>query len=134
MGLYDAIMLKDNHLAAWADAQQTLSAATATTRAFVKQHQHSIQFLQVEVDNLDQFEVILIDAPDIVLLDNMPPATLRKAVALRDQQAPHVLLEASGGINLQTVRAVAESGVDRISIGALTHSVRALDFGFDWPA
>ena len=70
--------------------------------------------------------------PDVVLLDNMSFDQLRQAVAWRDQQAPQIALEASGGISLQTVRSVAETGVDRISVGALTHSVRALDLALDW--
>ena len=70
--------------------------------------------------------------PDVILLDNLPPADLAKAVKVRDAEAPGVLLEASGGVNQDTVRAIAESGVDRISVGALTHSAVALDLGFDW--
>jgi nicotinate-nucleotide pyrophosphorylase (carboxylating) len=68
---------------------------------------------------------------DIVLLDNMAPEVMKQAVALRDEIHPGVQLEASGGINLQTVRAAAESGVDRIAVGALTHSAQALDVGLD---
>jgi nicotinate-nucleotide pyrophosphorylase (carboxylating) len=71
-------------------------------------------------------------APDLILLDNMSPAVLREAVARRDARAPAVGLEASGGIDLGTVRGVAESGVERISVGALTHSAVSLDFGLDW--
>jgi nicotinate-nucleotide pyrophosphorylase (carboxylating) len=75
---------------------------------------------------------VLAAEPDIVLLDNMPPDVLRQAVAMRDAQAPQVELEASGGINLQTIRGVADSGVDRISVGALTHSAAWFDLGLDW--
>jgi len=84
------------------------------------------------VDTLDQLKAALPAKPDYILLDNMPPNLLREAVSIRDAVSPQILLEASGGINLETVRAVAESGVDRISIGALTHSVIGLDIGFDW--
>ena len=70
--------------------------------------------------------------PDIVLLDNMSTDELEEAVRLRNENAPNVLLEASGGITLQTIRAIAETGVERISIGALTHSARCFDLGFDF--
>jgi nicotinate-nucleotide pyrophosphorylase (carboxylating) len=69
--------------------------------------------------------------PDIVLLDNMPPAELKQAVAMRDQLGPLPFLEASGGVSLDTVRSIALSGVDRISVGALTHSAPTLDIGLD---
>jgi nicotinate-nucleotide pyrophosphorylase (carboxylating) len=68
----------------------------------------------------------------MILLDNMTPATMREAVERRNRAAPKVLLEASGGVNLETVRAIAESGVDRISVGALTHSAPALDIALDY--
>jgi nicotinate-nucleotide pyrophosphorylase (carboxylating) len=67
----------------------------------------------------------------MILLDNMDPATLAEAVRRRDARAPHILLEASGGVRLDTVRAIADSGVDRISVGAITHSAPALDLGLD---
>ena len=84
--------------------------------------------IEVEVDTLDQLEAALAAGADAILLDNMPPETLRRAVALTGGRA---ILEASGGITLDNVAAVAESGVDFISSGALTHSVRALDLGLD---
>jgi nicotinate-nucleotide pyrophosphorylase (carboxylating) len=76
--------------------------------------------------------LVLPAGPDIVLVDNMPPDVLRRAVALRDELAPEVELEASGGVHLETVAAIAATGVDRISVGALTHSAPALDIGLDW--
>jgi nicotinate-nucleotide pyrophosphorylase (carboxylating) len=88
--------------------------------------------VEVEVDTLDQLREVLPAGPDIVLLDNMSPDLLREAVALRDVAGSAAELEASGGVNLETVRAIAESGVDRISVGALTHSAVALDVGLDW--
>ena len=88
--------------------------------------------IEVEVDTLDQLRDALAGGPDIVLLDNMDPATLRQAVAIRDELAPPVRLEASGGVTLDTVGVIARTGVDRISVGALTHSAVALDLGFDW--
>ena len=78
--------------------------------------------IEVEVDSLDQLEIALPARPDIVLLDNMTTAELRQAVARRDAVDPAIELEASGGVSLATVRAIAETGVDRISVGALTHS------------
>ena len=87
--------------------------------------------VEVEVDSLQQIDEVLPACPDIVLLDNMSLAMLREAVARRDARAPAVELEASGGIDLTTVRGVAETGVERISVGALTHSaVRA--WILDW--
>ena len=88
--------------------------------------------IEVEVDTLDQLDAVLPARPDIVLLDNMSPAELREAVARRNAFDAAIELEASGGVNLDTVRAIAESGVERISVGALTHSAVALDFGLDW--
>jgi nicotinate-nucleotide pyrophosphorylase (carboxylating) len=88
--------------------------------------------VEFEVDTLEQLRDVLEGRPDIVLLDNMNPDQLREAVRLRNELAPQVLLEASGGITLQTVRAIAETGVERISIGALTHSARCFDLGFDF--
>jgi nicotinate-nucleotide pyrophosphorylase (carboxylating) len=91
-------------------------------------------FVEVEVDNLDQFDVALRCQPDIILLDNMPLDMMREAVQRRNAVAPNVLLEASGGVNLHTVRGIAETGVDRISVGALTHSAPALDIALDYEA
>ncbi len=88
--------------------------------------------VEVEADSLVQLEAMLGEQPDIVLLDNMSPEQLRAAVAVRDRLAPAIELEASGGVNLATVRAIAESGVDRISVGGLTHSASVLDIGLDW--
>jgi nicotinate-nucleotide pyrophosphorylase (carboxylating) len=138
-GLFDGILIKDNHLA-FAAGQAQCSPADAVRRAreLIAQNQSggdldlSELLVEVEVDTLEQLAQVLPSRPDIILLDNMPPARLREAVAMRDQAAAAVELEASGGINLSTVRAVAESGVDRISAGALTHSVEWFDVGLDW--
>ena len=88
--------------------------------------------IEIEVDSLAQLEQVLPERPDIVLLDNMPPERLREAVALRDKLAPGVELEASGGVRLETVATIAETGIDRVSAGALTHSAVGLDVGLDW--
>ena len=88
--------------------------------------------IEVEVDTLAQFRDVITGEPDIVLLDNMSIENLSEAVAIKNAEAPQILLEASGGITLETVRAIAETGVDRISIGALTHSAPNFDLGFDF--
>lgn len=129
MGLYDAVLIKDNHLAAWTKSGAgTIADAIAEVRGKVD----AGITIEVEVDTLEQFETALPANPDSILLDNMSPDRLKQAVAMRDDRAPEVLLEASGGVTLETVREIAETGVDRISVGALTHSVTALDIGFDW--
>ena len=88
--------------------------------------------VEVEIDSLDQLDAVLVAGPDIVLLDNMTPEKLQTAVARRNEQTPNIELEASGGVSLETVRAIALSGVERISVGGLTHSARSLDIGLDW--
>lgn len=128
MGLYDGTMIKDNHLAAWSSAHKSIAAAIEHVRSSVP----TGISVEVEVDTLAQLEQALTANPDIVLLDNMPPAMLKKAVTARNELAPGVLLEASGGVTLERICEIAATGVDRISIGALTHSVIALDIGFDW--
>jgi nicotinate-nucleotide pyrophosphorylase (carboxylating) len=88
--------------------------------------------VEIEVESLAQLEVALRAEPNFVLLDNMPPDVMREAVCRRNAVAPGVLLEASGGVNLSTVRSIAETGVDCISVGALTHSAPALDLALDY--
>jgi nicotinate-nucleotide pyrophosphorylase (carboxylating) len=128
--LAEAILIKDNHLALVKDSP---AQAVARAREFVRQHAATSDMLvEVEVDSLNQLEIVLPAKPDIVLLDNMTAVELRQAVARRDAVDPAIELEASGGVGLATVRAVAETGVDRISVGALTHSAVAVDFGLDW--
>lgn len=130
IGLYDGILIKDNHVAAWKQAGGT---SLAKMLEEVRSRAPVDVPLEIEVDTLAQLEDALRGRPDIILCDNMTPQLLSEAVLRRDTLNPDVLLEASGGVNLSTVRDVAESGVDRISIGALTHSAPALDVGFDWP-
>jgi nicotinate-nucleotide pyrophosphorylase (carboxylating) len=120
-GLYDAVLVKDNHIAAAG------GVAPALERLFEK-NRHRVK-IEVEVDSLAQLEEALRFPIDAVLLDNMDPATLKEAVALASGR---VLTEASGGVNLQIVREIAETGVDLISVGALTHSAPNLDLGLDW--
>lgn len=133
MSLGDALLIKDNHLAALAaelpGAQKRDVLSVAVQRA--KEQNAGVPVI-VEVDDLEQLRRVLPLRPDVVLLDNLAPAALAEGVALRNEIAPAVALEASGGITLANVRAVAETGVERISIGALTHSAAALDIGMDW--
>jgi nicotinate-nucleotide pyrophosphorylase (carboxylating) len=123
--LSDGVMLKDNHLAALKAANLSLSEALKQVR---RQLPHLVK-IEVEVDRLDQIEEALLGGADVILLDNMNPEQLRQAVELIKGRA---ITEASGGVNLETVRAIAESGVDLISVGALTHSAPALDIGLDF--
>ncbi len=120
-GLFDAVLIKDNHIIAAGGIGAAIEAARAHAGHMVK--------IEVEVDTLDQLAEALKHRVDAVLLDNMTPALLAEAVRM---VAGRVLTEASGGVNLETVRAIAESGVDLVSVGALTHSASVLDIGFDF--
>jgi len=133
-GLYDAVLIKDNHLALGRQQSPPFSPAEAVIRAkeFLRHRFTDIPIIEIEVDTLEQLREVLPVEPDIVLLDNMTPQKMAEAVRLRDSIKPSVELEASGGISWETVRAVAETGVERISVGALTHSAVSLDFGLDW--
>jgi nicotinate-nucleotide pyrophosphorylase (carboxylating) len=133
-GLFDAILIKDNHLAQ--SPARTPAEALMTARAFLRQQlaerEVEAMIVEIEVDSLAQFAQVLPHAPDIILLDNMTNEQLRAAVEQRNQSALAVQLEASGGVNLSTVRGIAETGVERFSVGALTHSAACLDVGLDW--
>ncbi len=130
IGLFDAVLIKDNHLAAWRESNPAGSLAGAIRD--VRQKVSPGTVVEIEVDRLDQLKEALPGEPDIVLLDNMTVETMRDAVAIRNAMAPRVLLEASGGVMLDRVRTIAETGVERISVGALTHSAGYLDLGLDW--
>jgi len=133
-GLYDAVLIKDNHLAllAKAEGRDPIEAAGRELER-VRPILSDGAFIELEVDNLDHFRSALALSVDIILLDNMPVADLRRAVAMRKAAglAERVLLEASGGITLQNVRQVAETGVERIAVGAITHSAEAMDIALD---
>jgi nicotinate-nucleotide pyrophosphorylase (carboxylating) len=137
LGLYDAILIKDNHLAAVA-AAEGMSAADAvrTSREFVARTfppaRSSAMVVEVEIDSAGQLEAVLAAGPDIVLLDNMSVEELASCVATRDRLAPAVVLEASGGIRPETVGAIARTGVDRVSTGWPTHDAPWLDVALDW--
>jgi nicotinate-nucleotide pyrophosphorylase (carboxylating) len=127
-GLHDAVLIKDNHLAWLAQAGDPIGAAIKAARA----HAPEKTVVEVEVDSLAQLERALECNPDIVLVDNLGPDDLAEAVRRRDAANSRVLLEASGGVTLATVGRLAGTGVDRISVGALTHSAPALDIGLDF--
>lgn len=122
--LSDTVMAKDNHLAVLAAGPLGLTAALREVRDRLS---HTTHF-EVEVDRLDQVDDVLAAGIDTIMLDNFSPADLRQGVTL---VAGRALVEASGGVSLATVRDIAASGVDIISVGALTHSVRSLDLGLD---
>lgn len=119
-GLDDAILIKDNHVAACGSVGEAVRRAKAFAGHLIK--------VEVEVDSLVQLQEALANDPDVIMLDNFTLNDMREAVEITQRR---VILEASGGITLDTVRAVAETGVDVISVGALTHSVKVLDIGLD---
>ena len=120
IGLFDAVLIKDNHIAVAGGISPAIAAARTRVGHMVK--------IEVEVDTLDQLAEALHHRIDAVLLDNMTPEQLAEAVRI---VAGRAITEASGGVNLDTVRAIAEAGVDLISVGALTHSATVLDIGLD---
>jgi nicotinate-nucleotide pyrophosphorylase (carboxylating) len=132
-GLFDAILIKDNHLA---QANLQPDAAISRAREFLATHSDASSSdthpVEIEVDTLDQFKVALKAGPDIVLLDNMSNDELAEAVRWRNAGHLQVVLEASGGVQLATVAEIAKTGVDRISVGAITHAATAHDVALDW--
>jgi nicotinate-nucleotide pyrophosphorylase (carboxylating) len=127
-GLDDAILIKDNHVVVCGGVVEAVAAARA--------HVGHLMKIELEVDGLGQFDQALEmvaagNGPDVIMLDNFDHAELAEAVRLRRDAGLKVVLEASGGVNLQTARAIAETGVDVISVGALTHSAPVLDIGLD---
>ncbi len=124
-GLHDAVLIKENHIALMAPGESRSSPAEAVRRA--RASVGPTVSIEVEIETLADLAPVIAAGADIVLLDNMAPDLLRAAVAERDRLGARTLLEASGGITLASVRAVAESGVERISTGTMTHSVAALD-------
>ncbi|MBK7404693.1 MAG: carboxylating nicotinate-nucleotide diphosphorylase [Phycisphaerales bacterium] len=133
LGLNDAVLVKDNHLAAIRDEPWPLRVYEMS-RTARERWPDALRFFEVEVDDLGQFTELLglpEGAIDVILLDNMTPSHMREAVRERDRRRPGLLLEASGGITLETMAEVAGSMVDRISVGSLTHHAVSLDFGLD---
>lgn len=130
MGLFDAVLWKDNHIAHIPLAELASTVTGAIQSAATKLSQKP-NFFELEVDTLEQFAQVLHCPLDYVLLDNMTVDQLREAVRMRNDAKPNLLLEASGGVTLESVKAIAETGVDRISVGALTHSAGIVDIGLD---
>jgi nicotinate-nucleotide pyrophosphorylase (carboxylating) len=126
MGLHDAVLVKDNHLAALGSLD-ALPAVISKLRA-----EHPGLPIEVEADTLKQVERLLtMTGIDVILLDNMDTTMMRKALTLRNTLSPAILLEASGGVTLETLRQIADTGVDRISVGALTHSAPNADLSME---
>ncbi len=123
-GLFDAVLIKDNHLAVAGGVAAALQMAKARTGHLVK--------IEIEVDTLEQLDEVLAIGADVVLLDNMPVETLAEAVRRVRAKRPAMRIEASGGVTLDTVARIAATGVDLISVGALTHSAKVLDLGLDY--
>jgi nicotinate-nucleotide pyrophosphorylase (carboxylating) len=121
MGLYDAVLIKDNHIAAAGDIRSAVESARQAVGPDV--------LVEVEVDDLDQLRVVLTTGADRVLLDNMDLDTLRTAVEMAGEA---ITTEASGGVTVESVRPIAETGVDIISVGWITHSPPQLDIGLDF--
>jgi nicotinate-nucleotide pyrophosphorylase (carboxylating) len=132
LGLYDAVLIKDNHVSGL--SPQEIATALRGIAYTIEQEGARLQFVQVEVDTLDQLERVLgvcSGIVEIILLDNMVPSELVQAVEMRDRLGVEVLLEASGGVSAETIAEIARSGVDRISVGGLTHQAQSLDLGLD---
>lgn len=125
MGLFDAALIKDNHIASAGDIETAIERVRGIAAGLP---------IEVEVDTLKQLEVALAAGVEEILLDNFDPEQMRQAVARRNEVAPAVLLEASGGLTLATAREVAATGVDYIAVGELTHSAPVLDIGLDLDA
>ncbi|HUH68362.1 MAG TPA: carboxylating nicotinate-nucleotide diphosphorylase [Mycobacterium sp.] len=122
LGLGDAALIKDNHVAAAGSVVDALRAVREAAPDLP---------CEVEVDSLEQLDAVLAEKPELILLDNFPVWQTQMAVQRRDARAPTVLLESSGGLSLETAATYAATGVDYLAVGALTHSVRALDIGLD---
>ena len=123
-GLFDRVLIKDNHLAHWTREGGDLAGAVLAARK-----KHPELLVEVEVDTVEQLKAVLPAKPDWVLLDNMPPPVLRECVRLCKGICK---TEASGGVNLKTIRAIAKTGVTAISVGALTHSAPSADLALDF--
>jgi nicotinate-nucleotide pyrophosphorylase (carboxylating) len=122
MGLSDMALVKDNHVVAAGGVAEAFRRVRALAASIP---------VEIEVDTLDGLREAIVAGADEVLIDNFTPDEMREAVALRDELNPAVRLEASGGLTLETARTVAETGVDYIAVGELTHSARVLDIGLD---
>ncbi|MDQ8737492.1 carboxylating nicotinate-nucleotide diphosphorylase [Paenibacillus sp. LHD-38] len=122
-GLYDAVMIKDNHIKGSGGIRAAVEAAR-------RKIPHTMK-IEVETESLEQVSEALACGADIIMLDNMAPALMKEAVAQIKTNSPHVIVEASGGVSLETIKGIAECGVDVISVGGLTYSFHALDISLD---
>jgi nicotinate-nucleotide pyrophosphorylase (carboxylating) len=122
-GLYDAVMIKDNHIKGSGGITQAIQAARQNIPHTMK--------IEVEVENFEQLHEALQAGADIIMLDNMAPVQMKEAVSIIKSKAPHIVVEGSGSVTPQTIKAMAETGVDVISVGRLTYSVEALDISLD---
>ncbi|MUT67672.1 carboxylating nicotinate-nucleotide diphosphorylase [Paenibacillus sp. NEAU-GSW1] len=122
-GLYDAVMIKDNHIKGAGGIRQAVEAARANIPHTMK--------IEVETESLEQVEEALACGTDIIMLDNMAPPMMKEMVSLIKSRSPQTIVEASGNVNLQTIKGIAECGVDVISVGGLTYSFNALDISLD---
>ncbi|KRE95859.1 nicotinate-nucleotide pyrophosphorylase [Paenibacillus sp. Soil766] len=122
-GLYDAVMIKDNHIKGSGGITQAIQAARQNIPHTMK--------IEVEVENFEQLHEALQAGADIIMLDNMAPVQMKEAVSIIKSKAPHIVVEGSGSVTPQTIKAMAETGVDVISVGRLTYSVTALDISLD---
>jgi len=128
MGLYDGIMIKDNHLAGLRSQVKSLKLQNIKD-SVMKFKSRGYKNIEVEVESLAEFKEALESGADIIMLDNMKPEDIKKAVKLK--KGSSVILEASGGISLENVKKIARTGVDRISVGKLTHSAHSIDFSLE---
>jgi nicotinate-nucleotide pyrophosphorylase (carboxylating) len=122
-GLYDAVMIKDNHIKGSGGIRAAVEAARSKIPHTMK--------IEVETESLEQVGEALACGADIIMLDNMAPALMKDSVALIKATSPHVIVEASGGVSLETIKGIADCGVDVISVGGLTYSFHALDISLD---
>ncbi len=129
MGLYDAVLIKENHIAAAGSITAAIAAARAATRARAPG-----AFVEVEVENMAEFQEALAARPDVIMLDEFPLESMRAAVKMTRAAASGVKLEASGGVSLDSVREIAATGVDYVSIGSITKHVRAVDLSMRFSA
>ena len=129
IGLFDGLLVKDNHVAAVPLRELSVHLASIVARS---RAEDAKRLVEVEVDTLEQLgEVLKVDGIDVILLDNMDCPRMQSAVEMRDRSNKKVELEASGGVTIETVRSIALTGVERIAVGAITHSAPALDIGLD---
>ena len=128
LGLHNAALYKDNHISGIPIEELGTRLGNAITHA---REDRNLEFVEVEVDTMEQFSIVLGLDVDIILLDNMAFDMLREAVELKNSSSPNILLEASGGITIETAKTIAETGVDRIAVGGLIHKSNWLDIGLD---